>query len=173
MKLRPSALVSTQKRIPFVVGSPLQTTRCLKRPVHVTRNPSSHDCAILSLTVEGPKMCAFYSPPEGVKSLCGTAEAPTRFPSSRLRVFTQVCRRGRGSSIDELWGHQHDSRPGAKPSWLSTLEESYIIFYLIQVTESIIRLMSLTCLYIISYLVQVTESIIRLRSLTGLPGFGE
>ena len=127
MKLRPSALVSTQKRIPFVVGSPLQTTRCLKRPVHVTRNPSSHDCAILSLTVEGPKMCAFYSPPEGVKFLCGTAEAPTRFPSSRLRVSTQVGRGGRGSSIDELWGHQHDSRPGAKPPWLSTLEESYSI----------------------------------------------
>ena len=63
------------------------------------------------------------------------------------RVFTQVGRRGRGSSIDELWGHQHDSRPGAKPSWLSTLEESYILSYLVHVTESTIRLMSLTGLY--------------------------
>ena len=93
----------------------------------LTRNHSSPDCAILSLTVDCPLMCAFYSPPEGVKFLCGTAEAPSRFPFSRLRVFTQVGRGGWGSFIDELCGHQHDSHLGAKPSRLSTSEESIII----------------------------------------------
>ena len=62
-------------------------------PVHSTRNPSSPDCAILSLTVEGPKMCAFYSPPVCVKFLCGTAETPSRFPSSRLGIFLSRPRR--------------------------------------------------------------------------------
>ena len=93
----------------------------------LTRNHSSLDCAFLSLTVDRPLKCAFYSPPEGVKFLCGTAEAPSRFPSSRLRVFTQVGRGGWDGFIDELCGHQHDSHLGAKPSRLSTSEEPVII----------------------------------------------
>ena len=43
------------------------------------------------------------------------------------RVFTQVGRKGWGSFIDELCGHQHDSHLGAKPSRLSTSEEPIII----------------------------------------------
>ena len=121
MKLRPSALVSTQKRIPFVVGSPLQTARCLKRPVHVTRNPSSHDCAILPLTVVCPKMCAFYSPPEGVKFLCGTAEAPTRFPSSRLK--------GLYSSLAEEVGQFHRRAMGA-PARFASGGETFVVIHL-------------------------------------------